>query len=141
MFSKTIIVGRLGGDPELRLTQSGQSVCSFSVATDRSWTDSTGERQEKTTWFRVTAWGKLADLCNQYLKKGRLVLVEGEVDASAWTPQSGEPRASLELTARNVRFLGGKNEGSGDGGTRFSSGGAFAPGQDGPHIDEEEIPF
>ncbi len=142
MFSKTIIVGRLGGDPELRYTQSGQAVCSFSVATDRTWTDASGEKQEKTTWFRVTAWGKLADLCNQYLKKGRTVLVEGEVDASAWMPQSGEPRASLELTARNVRFLGGKNEGGGEGGTQFSSGGgAFAQGQGAPHIDEEEIPF
>lgn len=142
MFSKTIIVGRLGGDPELRYTQGGQAVCSFSVATDRSWTDASGERQEKTTWFRVTAWGKLADLCNQYLKKGRTVLVEGEVEASAWMPQQGgEPRASLELTARNVRFLGGKNEGSGEGGTQFSGGGAFAQGQGAPHIDEEEIPF
>ena len=141
MFSKTIIVGRLGKDPELRFTSSGQPVCSFSVATDRSWTDASGERQEKTTWFRVTAWGKLAELCNQYLAKGRMVLVEGEVDASAWMPEQGDqPRASLELTARNVRFLGGKNEGGdGGGGTKFSSG-AFAPGQ-GPHIDEEEIPF
>lgn len=140
MFSKTIIVGRLGKDPELRFTSSGQPVCSFSVATDRSWTDASGERKEKTTWFRVTAWGKLAELCNQYLAKGRLVLVEGEIDASAWMPQEGEPRASLELTARNVRFLGGKNDGGdGGGGTKFSSG-AFAPGQ-GPQIDEEEIPF
>lgn len=142
MFSKTIIVGHLGRDPELRFTAAGQSVCSFSVATSRSWTDASGERQEKTTWFRVTAWGKLADLCNQYLKKGRLVLVEGEVDASAWMPEQGDqPRASLELTARNVRFLGGKD---GNEGTQFSSGtsggrgGAFA---DGPQIDEEEIPF
>lgn len=141
MFSKTIIVGRLGKDPELRFTQGGQSVCSFSVATDRSWTDAGGERQEKTTWFRVTAWGKLAELCNQYLSKGRMVLVEGEVDASAWMPEQGtEPRASLELTARNVRFLGGAREGSGEGGTRFGGGGSpFADGR--PSIDEEDIPF
>lgn len=140
MFSKTIIVGRLGKDPELRFTSGGQPVCSFSVATDRTWTDAKGERQEKTTWFRVTAWGKLAELCNQYLAKGRMVLVEGEIDASAWIPSDAqEPRASLELTARNVRFLGGKSEGGEGGGTKFSNG-AFAPGQ-GPHIDEEELPF
>ncbi len=71
MFSKTIIVGHLGRDPELRYTSGGQPVCSFSVATSRSWTDQSGQPQEKTTWFRVTAWGKLGELCNQYLTKGR----------------------------------------------------------------------
>jgi len=136
MFSKTIIVGHLGRDPELRYTSGGQSVCSFSVATSRSWTDQSGQPQEKTTWFRVTAWGKLGELCNQYLTKGRLVLVEGEVDASAWSAQTGEPRASLELTARNVRFLGGK-----DGGGGAPTGGRMGGDMGAPQIDEEEIPF
>ena len=135
MFSKTIIVGHLGRDPELRYTSGGQSVCSFSVATSRSWTDQSGQPQEKTTWFRVTAWGKLGELCNQYLTKGRLVLAEGEVDASAWSAQTGEPRASLELTARNVRFLGGKD----GGGT--PTGGRMGGDMGAPQIDEEEIPF
>jgi single-strand DNA-binding protein len=135
MFSKTIIVGHLGRDPELRYTSGGQPVCSFSVATSRSWTDQSGQPQEKTTWFRVTAWGKLGELCNQYLSKGRLVLVEGEIDASAWTAQTGEPRASLELTARNVRFLGGR-EGNG-----APLGGRMGGDMGAPHIDEEEIPF
>ena len=135
MFSKTIIVGHLGRDPELRYTSGGQPVCSFSVATSRSWTDQSGQPQEKTTWFRVTAWGKLGELCNQYLTKGRLVLAEGEVDASAWSAQTGEPRASLELTARNVRFLGGKD----GGGT--SMGGRVGGDMGAPQIDEEEIPF
>jgi single-strand DNA-binding protein len=135
MFSKTIIVGHLGRDPELRYTSGGQPVCSFSVATSRSWTDQSGQPQEKTTWFRVTAWGKLGELCNQYLTKGRLVLAEGEVDASAWSAQTGEPRASLELTARNVRFLGGKD----GGGT--SMGGRMGGDMGAPQIDEEEIPF
>ena len=136
MFSKTIIVGHLGRDPELRYTSGGQSVCSFSVATSRSWTDQSGQPQEKTTWFRVTAWGKLGELCNQYLTKGRLVLAEGEVDASAWSAQTGEPRASLELTARNVRFLGGK-----DGGGGAPTGGRMGGDMGAPQIDEEEIPF
>ena len=135
MFSKTIIVGHLGRDPELRYTSGGQSVCSFSVATSRSWTDQSGQPQEKTTWFRVTAWGKLGELCNQYLTKGRLVLVEGEVDASAWSAQTGEPRASLELTARNVRFLGGRD------GTGAPMSGRMGGDMGAPHIDEEEIPF
>lgn len=136
MFSKTIIVGHLGRDPELRYTSGGQPVCSFSVATSRSWTDQSGQPQEKTTWFRVTAWGKLGELCNQYLTKGRLVLAEGEVDASAWSAQTGEPRASLELTARNVRFLGGK-----EGGGSAPMGGRTGGDMGAPQIDEEEIPF
>lgn len=136
MFSKTIVVGHLGRDPELRFTPSGQQVCSFSVATTRSWTDQGGQQQEKTTWFRVTAWGKLGELCHQYLSKGRLVLVEGEVDASAWTAQTGEARASLELNARNVRFLGGRDSGGGGG-----SMGARPSMNMEPPIEEEDIPF
>lgn len=135
MFSKTIVVGHLGRDPELRFTPSGQQVCSFSVATSRSWTDQSGQPQEKTTWFRVTAWGKLAELCQQYLTKGRLVLVEGEVDASAWTAQTGEPRASLELNARNVRFLGGRDSGGAPMTARPSSP------MEAPAMEEEDIPF
>jgi single-strand DNA-binding protein len=135
MFSKTIVVGYLGRDPELRFTPSGQQVCSFSVATSRSWTDQGGQPQEKTTWFRVTAWGKLAELCQQYLTKGRLVLVEGEVDASAWTAQTGEPRASLELNARNVRFLGGRDM---VGGPMTARSGSPA---EAPAMEEEDIPF
>jgi single-strand DNA-binding protein len=136
MFSKTIVVGYLGRDPELRFTPSGQQVCSFSVATSRSWTDQSGQPQEKTTWFRVTAWGKLAELCQQYLSKGRLVLVEGEVDASAWTAQTGEPRASLELNARNVRFLGGRDMVGGTMTARPSGSST-----EGPAMEEEDIPF
>jgi len=107
MFQKTIIVGNLGRDPEMRYTPSGVPVTTFSVAVNRRWTDQQGQQQEHTTWFRVTAWRKLAELCNQYLSKGRLVLVEGDIEANAYLAQDGQPRASLELTARNVRFLGG----------------------------------
>jgi len=110
VFQRIVIVGNLGSDPEMRFTPSGVPVTSFSVAVNRRWTDSNGEQREKTTWFRVTAWRKLAELCNQYLSKGRLVLVEGEIDASAWLDNQGNPRATLELTARNVRFLGGRGD-------------------------------
>lgn len=134
MYSKTIVVGHLGRDPEMRYTSGGQAVTSFSVASSRRWTAQDGSQQEKTTWFRVTAWGKLGELCNQYLAKGRLVLVEGDIEASAWKSQDGEPRASLELTARNVRFLGGKDMVAPMPGRL---GGDMEPS----HIDEEEIPF
>ncbi|HEY65726.1 MAG TPA: single-stranded DNA-binding protein [Caldilineae bacterium] len=136
MYQKTVVVGHLGQDPELRYTPSGQSVCSFSVATNRRWTDRNGNPQERTTWFRVTAWGKLAELCSQYLSKGRLVLVEGDIDASAWVGQDGQPRATLELTARNVRFLGGRD-------TSLASMEAGPPVQEEEPaaLDEDELPF
>lgn len=106
MYQSVTIIGHLGRDPEMRYTSSGVAVTSFSVATSRKWTDAAGAAQEKTTWFRVSAWRKLAETCNQYLHKGQLVMVEGEIDASAYTPKDGgEPRASLELTARTVKFL------------------------------------
>ncbi len=130
MYQQVVIVGNLGADPEMRFTPSGVPVTSFSVAVNRRWTSGDGQLQEKTTWFRVTAWGKLAEQCNQYLSKGRLVLVEGEIDASAWKDGEGNPRATLELTARNVKFLGG-GRGNGNGGS------ALAEASE----DEEDMPF
>lgn len=114
MYNKTTVVGYLGRDPELRFTPSGQSVCTFNVASSRNWTDQNGQRQEKTTWFKVTTWGKQAEICNQYLSKGRLVLVEGEIEASAWTDKEGNARATLELTAKTVKFLGGGDHEDGE---------------------------
>ncbi len=115
MYQKSIIVGNLGQDPEMRYTPSGKAVTNFTVAVNRKWTNQSGEQQEKVTWFRVAAWDKLAELCNQYLSKGRLVLVEGEVEANAYTSQEGEAKASLELTARNVRFLGSPGSSAAEG--------------------------
>ena len=134
MYQKTIVVGHLGRDPEMRNTQSGVPVTSFSIATTRKWSSASGEQQEKTTWFRVTCWRKLAELTAQYLKKGRLVLVEGDIEASAFTDREGNARASLELTATNIKFLGGRGEG-GEGG-----GGGAGGGEDFP-VHEDEIPF
>ncbi len=134
MYQHVVIVGNLGRDPEMRYTPSGIPVTTFTVAVNRRWKNQEGEMQEKTTWFRVTAWRKLAELCNEYLSKGRTVLVEGEIDASAWVGQDGEPRATLELTAQNVRFLGGRatEEFGGSGGAAFKE----APGPT-----EEDLPF
>jgi len=110
MYQRLVIVGNLGSDPEMRYTPDGTPVTSFSVAVNRRWTTKDGSQGEKTTWFRVTAWRKLAETCNQYLSKGRTVLVEGEVEANAWLGQDGTARATLELTARNVRFLCGSRQ-------------------------------
>jgi single-strand DNA-binding protein len=139
MYAKTVIVGRLGRDPEMRYTQSGVPVTSFSVATTRRWANAAGEQQEKTTWFRVTCWRKLAELTAQYLQKGRMVLVEGDIEASAFTDKEGSPRASLELTATTVKFLGGRgDEGEAGAGTHppaHGGGGEEAP------TSEDDIPF
>ena len=111
MYQQLIIVGNLGRDPELRYTPEGTPVATFSVAVNRKWTGPSGSVEEETTWFRVTAWRKLAETCHQYLRKGRQVLVVGRVAASAWSGQDGQPRATLEVTATDVRFLGGRDGG------------------------------
>ena len=113
-MNQLTIVGNLGGDPEMRFLEDGTPVTTFSVAVNRRWTDrESGEQREKTWWFRVTAWRRQAEVCNQYLEKGKQVLVQGEVSASAWQTDEGEARASLEVTARNVRFLGQNGSGNG----------------------------
>jgi len=134
MFQQTIIIGNLGKDPEMRYTPDGTAVTSFNVAVNRKWTTAQGEPGEKTWWFKVSCWRKLAETTNQYLKKGSKVMVIGEVDASAWTDQEGKPRASLELTARDVRFLSGRDGGSSSDSSEMPAG-SSAP------RDEEDIPF
>jgi single-strand DNA-binding protein len=136
MYQKTIVVGHLGQDPQMRYTPTGVPVTSFSVATSRRWTNASGEQQEKTTWFRITCWRKLAELAAQYLQKGRLVLVEGDIDAQAFTDKQGNIRATLELTATNVKFLGSR----GETGESATGGTNDAPSESYP-VHEDDIPF
>jgi len=127
MYQQITLVGNLGADPEMRYTQDGTPVTSFRVATNRRWSSQDGTTQEKTVWFRVSAWRRLAETCNQYLTKGQRVLVVGEMEEPwAWTDQEGNARASLEVQARTVRFLGSR-----DG----------AQGQAQEQGDGEDIPF
>jgi single-strand DNA-binding protein len=115
-YQYTIIIGNVGRDPEMRYTQSGVAVADFSVAVSRRWTDrNSNEQREKTTWFRVSAWRGLAETVNQYVHKGMQVMVTGEVDASAYSGQDGTPRATLEITARDIQFLGRRGEGGDEG--------------------------
>lgn len=108
-YQYTIIIGNVGQDPELRYTRDGIAVCNFSVAVNRRWTDrASNQPREKTTWFRVSVWRELAETCNQFVRKGMQIMVTGEVDASAYVGQDGEARATLELTAQNVQFLGAR---------------------------------
>ena len=116
-WHQTIIVGNLGGDPELKYLQSGTAVCNFSVAVSERWRDrQSNEQREKTTWYRVDVWGAQAETCNTYLAKGRQVMVIGNVTADAYMNNNGEASASLKLTAREVRFLSGGNGGGKDSG-------------------------
>ena len=115
MYHQILIVGNLGGEPEMRYTPQGHPVTNFSVATNRRWTNADGTSGEETTWFRVTCWGRLAEVSNQYLAKGRQVLVVGRMRPDenggprVWNTRDGEPRASYEVTADVVRFLGSGN--------------------------------
>jgi single-strand DNA-binding protein len=105
--NKVMILGRLGTDPELKYTPSGAAVCNFSLATSESWADKSGQKQEKTEWHRVVVWGKLAELCNQYLSKGKQAFVEGSLQTRSWEGQDGSKRYTTEINARNIQFLSG----------------------------------
>lgn len=140
MYQKVVIVGNLGTDPEMRYMPDGTAVTNFSVATNRRWTDrASGEPREETTWFRVSAWRQQAELANEYLSKGRQVLVEGRLRPDpqtggprTWTGQDGTVRASYELTADVIRFIGGRGDGD------FIEGGVE---ESSAAQEEDEIPF
>jgi single-strand DNA-binding protein len=141
-YQKIIITGNLGRDPEMRYTPSGQAVTSFSVAVNESYTSANGEKVKRTIWFRVTAWGKQAEICNQYLKKGSQVLVDGRMSADPatggpkiWKKQDGSSGSSFEVTASTVRFLSSRTDA--DGGP--ASGGGGMDMADLPP--EDDIPF
>jgi len=136
MYQKVVIIGNLGTDPEMRYMPDGTAVTGFSVATNRKWTNGDGSKGEETVWFRVSAWRKLAEVCNQYLAKGRQVMIEGRLIADketggprVWEGNGGQPRASYELTAMEVKFLGGGN--GGDSGESYAA----------PPVAEDDIPF
>lgn len=123
MYQKIIVIGNLGRDPELRYMADGKAVTNFSIATSNTYTKQDGTRVEETTWFRISAWGKLAETCNQYLSKGRKVLVEGRLIADketggprTHTKQDGSVSASFEIKADTVKFLSGKNDDVGQAG-------------------------
>jgi single-strand DNA-binding protein len=140
MYHTIIIVGNLGRDPEMRYTPGGQAVTNFSIAVNDNYTSSSGERVERTIWVRVSAWGKQAETCNQYLKKGSKVLVEGRLVADqatggprVWTRQDGTPGSNFEVSASTVRFLSSRSDA--DSGNQYEE--AQGSGQDA----DDGIPF
>jgi single-strand DNA-binding protein len=146
--NKVILVGRLGKDPELKYTASGTPFCRFSMATDDVWNDKgSGERQERTEWHNIVAWDRLAEICNQYLTKGKLVYIEGSLQTREWDDQEGNKRKTTEIRARDMVMLsGGAGEGSGGGQRRAASaegmgGGTPASAASTSTITDDDIPF
>ena len=108
-LNKVMIIGNLGADPEMRYTPNGDAITNFNVAVNETWT-SNGEKKDRTEWFRVVTWNKLAEMCAQYLTKGRQVFVEGRLQTRSWEDQSGQKRYLVEVVASQVRFLGERGE-------------------------------
>ncbi|HVE72385.1 MAG TPA: single-stranded DNA-binding protein [Thermoanaerobaculia bacterium] len=152
MINKVILVGRLGKDPEIRSTPGGNTVAKFTVATDEKFTDREGNKQERTEWHNIAAWGKLGEICGQYLRKGKLVYIEGSIRTDSWDDkESGQKKYRTEITANTMKMLDrrGDDEGGGGGGgrsygqqsqSRGGSGGRPAPAND-MIEDDEEVPF
>jgi single-strand DNA-binding protein len=104
--NKVILLGNLGADPELRYTNSGTAVANFRMATNERWSDKNGTAQERTEWHNIVAWGKLAEICGQYLQKGKQVYIEGKIRTRQWQDQQGQKRYSTEVVASNMVMLG-----------------------------------
>ncbi len=151
--NKVILVGNLGAKPELKVLPSGQPVCEMRVATNEVFTDKQGQRQERTEWHRISAWGKMGENCAQYLDKGRQVYVEGRLQTRSWDDKNtGEKRYATDIVATNVQFLGGQagqagQTGSYEGRTVRQASSApgqnapFAPAEEGTPVAEDDIPF
>lgn len=141
--NRVILLGRLGQDPELSYTPSSQAVCKFTLATSETWTDKSGQKQEKVEWSRIVVWGKLAEICNQYLKKGRQAFVEGKLSTRSWDDKEGVKHYVTEINATTVEFIGegkDKHEAS-----KTSEEPKNEPQKAPPVVDErftsEDIPF
>jgi single-strand DNA-binding protein len=110
-LNKLMLIGRLGQDPEMRYTPSGRPLTKFQLAANRSWTTADGEKKKETEWFNIVAWGKLAEICNQYLKKGQLVYVEGRLHNRRWQDENGANHSSVEVITQEMIMLEGRHEG------------------------------
>ena len=137
-LNKIMIIGNVGSDPEMRYTPNGSAVTSFSIATNRRYTTSDGEQKEETEWFRVSAWNKLAEICNQYLSKGRQTYVEGRLHSATWEGPDGQTRFRNEITAFEIVFLGSAQGGGQE--TDFPVP-AETGSPESPSIDVENLPF
>ena len=163
-MNKVILIGNLGQNPEVKHSASGQAICNLSIATNESWTDKNGQKQEKTEWHRVVVFGRLAEICGQYLQKGRQAYIEGKLQTRSWQDKDNQTRYTTEVVAQTVQFLGGAagrsadqgasnygnagssygnsnnygNSGGGYSAPNYSAGASF---QSEPTFTEEDVPF
>lgn len=141
--NKVILIGHLGADPEIRYTPSGAPVANLRIATNESWKNKNGQKEERTEWHRVVVWSKLAELAGQYLSKGRQVYIEGRLQTRSWDDKDGQKKYSTEIVGTTIQFLGGQGGGAG----RPSGGPSDMPSDLGPAPDDfggssdEDIPF
>jgi single-strand DNA-binding protein len=140
--NKVILIGNLGRDPELRYTQSGQAVANFTLATNERFSTKDGDKQERTEWHRIVAWGRTGELCAQYLSKGRSIYLEGRLQTREWEDKEGQKRRTTEIVANTVQFLGGRG-GEGGSGPGGSPPGAGDGGHDSgdPPPPPDDVPF
>ena len=144
--NKVILVGNVGRDPEVRTTPSGQQVAKFSLATSENFTSKQGEKQERTEWHNIVVWGKLADLCRQYVQKGRQIYLEGRIQTSSWTDQAGTKKYRTEIIAQTIQFLGRPGErqavpDSGGAGATEPDYGEPADSTAGAFASDDDLPF
>jgi single-strand DNA-binding protein len=141
--NKVILIGNLGKDPELRYTQNGTAVANFTLATTDSWTKD-GETQERTEWHTIVAWAKLAEICGQYLTKGRQVYIEGRIQTRKWEDRDGNTRYTTEIVAQNMQMLGSRGDGGGGGGGGGGGDYDSGPADSSPSdagVTDDDIPF
>jgi single-strand DNA-binding protein len=144
-INKVILVGNLGNDPEMKYTTGGQAVARFNIATSESWTDKSGQKQERTEWHKIVVWGKLAEICGKHLSKGRQAYIEGKLQTRQWEDQQGQKRYTTEVVAATVQFLGAPGAYSGPRNQESSQDQQQTPAAEfgaEPQFDaDEEIPF
>jgi len=140
-INKVILIGRLGSDPEVRYTQDGSAVATFSIATSDEWKDKeSGEKKERTEWHRIVAWRKLGEICGEYLSKGRQVYIEGKLQTRSWE-KDGVTRYSTEIIASDVQFLGGRESANAGPSNPYNAADVETKGPSGPGPQDDDIPF
>jgi len=145
--NKVILVGNLGSDPQVRYTPSGQAVANFNIATSERFNNKAGEKEERTEWHRIVAWGKLAEICQQYLKKGKQVYIEGRLQTREWEDKQGQKQKTTEIVAQTMQMLGRVGDagsgGGGGGSSDFASQdfGSQEPAPQGASTTDDDLPF
>ncbi|NPU83122.1 MAG: single-stranded DNA-binding protein [Syntrophaceae bacterium] len=135
MLNKAMLIGRLGADPEVRYTPDGAMITTFRLATDEQWKDKSGERVQRTEWHRVVTFGRLAEICGNYLNKGKLVYVEGRIQTRSWEDKEGQKRYMTEIVAANMQMLDGRGQ------AKPTSGDEPSPGVPDGGYPEDDVPF